>query len=120
MTARLGYLGTACRALKRGNVGPGKRPYQRHYRNTEPWRWRPGARQIPGTARDESLFERVMTLAEPGRIEILKSGSQSVREWSKQITACRGVDVVIDALSLCAGQTQAGRNRKPEPWGLCR
>ncbi len=102
--ARFGYLGTAYRALKRGNVGPGKTVLINGVTGTlglgaVALALALGARQILGTARDESLFERVTALGEPGRIEILKSGTESVKEWSQRITGGRGVDVVIDALS---------------------
>lgn len=102
--ARLGYLGTAYRGLKRGLAGPGKTVLINGISGTlglgaVALALAMGARQILGTARDESLFERVRQLAEPGRIEILKSGSASVAEWSQRVTEGRGVDVVIDALS---------------------
>ena len=102
--ARLGYLGTAYRALKRGNVGPGKTVLINGVTGTlglgaVALALALGARQILGIARDETLFQRVCSLAQQGRIDILKSGSESVKDWSQRVTNGRGVDVAIDALS---------------------
>lgn len=102
--ARLGYLGTAYRALKRGKAGPGKTVLINGITGTlglgaVALALALGVRQILGTARNESLFERVKQLAEPGRIEILKSGEESADEWSQRVTEGRGVDIAIDALN---------------------
>ncbi|MDY0971414.1 alcohol dehydrogenase catalytic domain-containing protein [Siccibacter turicensis] len=104
VAARLGYLGTAYRALKRGNAGPGKTVMINGITGTlglgaVALSLALGVRQILGTARDESLFERVAQLAEPGRIQILKSGEEPADEWSQRVTGGRGVDIAVDALS---------------------
>lgn len=102
--ARLGYLGTAYRALKRGNAGPGKTVLINGITGTlglgvVALALAMGVRQILGTARNDSLFERVRQLAEPGRIQILKSGEEPTDLWSQRVTEGRGVDIAVDALS---------------------
>lgn len=101
--ARLGYLGTAYRALKKANVGPGTTVLINGISGTlglgaVALALAMGARRILGTARNETLFQRVKDLAAPGRIQIHALGSGSIAEWSKAATHGDGVDVVIDAL----------------------
>lgn len=57
-----------------------------------------GAKQVLGSARNEDFLPRVKALAAPGRVDILKSGSEPVKEWSKKATAGHGIDIVIDAM----------------------
>ncbi|MBD2835547.1 alcohol dehydrogenase catalytic domain-containing protein [Pseudomonas sp. JM0905a] len=101
--ARLGYLGTAYRALKKANVGPGSTVLINGISGTlglgaVALALAMGARKILGTARNESLFQRVKDLAAPGRIEIHNLGNGSIAEWANQVTRGEGVDAVIDAL----------------------
>ena len=101
--ARLGYLGTAYRALLKANVGPGSTLLINGITGTlglgaVALALAMGARKILGTARNETLFQRVKDLAAPGRIEILSLGSCPTYEWTDRITGGEGLDAVIDAL----------------------
>jgi D-arabinose 1-dehydrogenase-like Zn-dependent alcohol dehydrogenase len=101
---RLGYLGTAFRGLIRANAGPGKILLINGITGTlglgaVALALALGVKKILGTARNEKLFQRVKDMAAPGRIEILVSGSESVKEWSQTVTDGEGVDIVLDALA---------------------
>lgn len=103
IATRLGYLGTAYQALLRAEAGPGKVVFINGISGTlglgaVALALAMGAKQVLGTARDEDLFPRVKALAAPGRVDILKSGSEPVKEWSKKATAGHGIDIVIDAM----------------------
>lgn len=105
--ARLGYLGTAYRGLKIGHAGPGKTVFIDGITGTlglgaVALALALGVRQILGTARNDELFDRIRALAEPGRIQILKSGDRSVPEWCQDVTQGRGVDLVLNALNTGA------------------
>lgn len=101
---RLGYLGTAYRGLVRANAGPGKILLINGITGTlglgaVALALALGVKKILGTARNEALFQKVQNMGPPGRIEILKSGSESVKEWSQRVTDGEGVDIVLDALA---------------------
>lgn len=105
--ARLGYLGTSYRGLKIGQAGPGKTVFIDGITGTlglgaVALALALGVRQILGTARNDELFDRIKALAEPGRIEILKSGERPVTEWCQEVTHGRGVDIVLNALNTGA------------------
>ncbi len=101
--ARLGYLGTAYRALLKANVGPGSTVLINGISGTlglgaVALALAMGARKILGTARNEALFQRVKDLAAPGRIQIHTLGQGSIADWVERVTDGEGLDVVIDAL----------------------
>ncbi|GAB3390010.1 alcohol dehydrogenase catalytic domain-containing protein [Azotobacter armeniacus] len=101
--ARLGYLGTAYRALLKANVGPSSTILINGISGTLglgalALALAMGVRKVLGTARNEALFQRVKDLAAPGRIEIHKLGSCPTSEWVNNVTQGGGLDVVIDAL----------------------
>lgn len=86
---RLGYLGTAYRGLIRANAGPGKILLINGITGTlglgaVALALALGVKKILGAARNEELFQKVQDMGPPGRIEILKSGSESVKEWSQR------------------------------------
>lgn len=58
-----------------------------------------GVKKILGTARNKDLFQKVKDMGPAGRIEILESGSESVKEWSQRVTNGEGIDIVLDALA---------------------
>lgn len=102
--SRFGYLGTAYRALKLAECGPGKVVLISGVTGTlglgaPALAIAMGAKKVLGIARNEKLFAGVEGLAEPGRIKVLKSGNQDLKEWSRRATDGDGVDIVIDALS---------------------
>ncbi len=101
--ARLGYLGTAYRALLKAKVGPSSTILINGISGTlglgaVALALAMGARKILGTARNEALFQRVKDLAAPGRIEIHTLGTGPTHEWVDRVTHGEGLDVVIDAL----------------------
>jgi len=101
--ARLGYLGTAYRALKLGNCGPGKIVYVDGISGTlglgaVALALALGADKVLGAARNTDLFAKVKALGEPGQVEILESGTRDVKEWARDVTGGRGVDIAVDAL----------------------
>lgn len=100
--ARLGYLGTAYRALRSANVGPGSTVLINGISGTlgiggALFALALGARRVLGTARNKELLQRVKALA-PHRIEVLSLGERPMQEWTEEVTQGEGVDVVIDAL----------------------
>ena len=58
-----------------------------------------GVKKILGTARNKDFFQKVQDMGPEGRIEILESGSEPVKEWSQRVTDGQGVDIVLDALA---------------------
>lgn len=101
---RLGYLGTAYRGLIRAEAGPGKILLINGITGTlglgaVALALALGVKKILGTARNEDLFQKVKDMAAPGRIEILKAGSESVKDWSQRVTGGEGIDIVLDALA---------------------
>lgn len=100
--ARLGYLGTAYRALRTAKVGPGSIVLVNGISGTlgigaALFALALGARKVIGTARNKELLQRVKNLA-PERIEVLSLGERPVHEWTDEVTSGDRVDVVIDAL----------------------
>lgn len=100
--ARLGYMGTAYRALRTANVGPGSTVLINGISGTlglggALLALALGARRILGTGRNKELLQRVKALA-PDRIEVLSLGECPMPEWAEEVTRGEGVDVVIDAL----------------------
>jgi len=100
---RLGYLGTAYRALVRAAAGPGKTVLINGITGTlglgaVALALAMGATKILGTARNEDLFARVKALSSPGRIEILASGSEKLANWVDRVTDGHGLDIAVDAL----------------------
>ncbi|CAI8999837.1 alcohol dehydrogenase catalytic domain-containing protein [Pseudomonas sp. YuFO20] len=101
--ARLGYMGTAYKALLKANVGPGSTVLINGISGTlglgaAALALAMGVRKILGTARNQDLFQKVKDLAAPGRIEIHTLGTIPTNEWAYEVTHGEGVDVVIDAL----------------------
>lgn len=101
--ARLGYLGTAYRALLKANVGPTSTVLINGISGTlglgaAALALAMGARKVLGTARNTALFQRVKDLAAPGRIEIHSLDEGLTSEWVEQVTAGEGVDAVIDCM----------------------
>lgn len=101
--ARFGYIGTGYRALLNANAGPSSTILINGISGTlglgvVAMALAMGVRKILGTARNESLFQRVKDLAAPGRIEIHTLGTRPTDEWVKDVTDGEGVDIVIDAL----------------------
>lgn len=100
--ARLGYMGTAYRALRTTNVGPGSTVLINGISGTlglggALLALALGARKILGTGRNKELLQRVKALA-PERIEVLSLGECPMPAWADEVTRGEGVDVVIDAL----------------------
>ena len=100
--ARLGYLGTAYRALRTAKVGPGSTVLVNGISGTlgiggALFALALGARRILGTARNKELLQRVKALA-PNRIEVHSLGERPMTEWAAEVTQGEGVDVVMDAL----------------------
>ncbi|MCD7037266.1 alcohol dehydrogenase [Pseudomonas syringae] len=101
---RLGYLGTAYRGLIRANAGPGKTLLINGITGTlglgaVAVALALGVKKILGTARNKDFFQKVQDMGPEGRIEILESGSEPVKEWSQRVTDGQGVDIVLDALA---------------------
>lgn len=101
---RLGYLGTAYRGLIRANAGPGKTLLINGITGTlglgaVALALALGVKKILGTARNKDLFQKVQDMGPKGRVEILESGSEPVKEWSQRVTDGQGVDIVLDALA---------------------
>jgi D-arabinose 1-dehydrogenase-like Zn-dependent alcohol dehydrogenase len=100
--ARLGYMGTAYRALRTANVGPGSTVLINGISGTlglggALLALALGARKVLGTGRNRELLQRVKNLA-PGRIEVMSLDDTSLPHWAEDVTQGEGVDVVIDAL----------------------
>ncbi|RFP09291.1 alcohol dehydrogenase [Duganella sp. BJB488] len=100
--ARLGYLGTAYRALRTAGVGPGSTVLINGISGTlglggALFALALGARRILGTGRNVELLQRVKALA-PDRIHVHALGKRPMRDWSDEVTEGEGVDAVIDAL----------------------
>lgn len=99
--ARLGYMGTAYRALRLSDVGPGSTVLINGVSGTlglgaALFALALGARRVLGTARNKELLQRVKNLA-PDRIEVLALGERPMTEWAAEATQGEGVDVAIDA-----------------------
>lgn len=101
--ARFGYLGTAYRALKRGDVGPGGTVLINGASGTLGLgavllALALGASKVLGTGRDQSLLDQVKAIC-PRRIEVLSTNSgDSVAGWARAQTDGLGVSTVVDAL----------------------
>ncbi|MES2262659.1 MAG: alcohol dehydrogenase catalytic domain-containing protein [Pseudomonadota bacterium] len=100
--ARLGYLGTAYRALQSAGVKPGSTVLVNGISGTlgiggALFALALGARRILGTGRNRELLQRVKALA-PDRIDVLSLDDGAIKEWADQITEGEGVDAVVDAL----------------------
>lgn len=100
--ARLGYMGTAYRALQKAEVGVGSTVLINGISGTlglggALFALAMGAWKILGTGRNKELLQRVKKLA-PDRIEVLSLGECPMDKWSEEVTQGEGVDVVIDAL----------------------
>lgn len=100
--ARLGYLGTAYRALRTANVGPGSTVLINGISGTlgiggALFALALGARRILGTGRNRELLQRVKALA-PDRIWVHSLDDGSMQNWAADVTQGEGVDAVVDAL----------------------
>ena len=100
--SRFGYLGTAYRALKTAQCGPGKVVLINGITGTlglgvVALALALGAKRILGTARDTALFQQVEALAKDGRINILELGTKDIQQWVTEQAANAGIDIVIDA-----------------------
>jgi D-arabinose 1-dehydrogenase-like Zn-dependent alcohol dehydrogenase len=100
--ARWGYLGTAYRALRRADVGPGTTVLVNGISGTlgigvALFALAFGATQILGTGRDRALLERVAKLDRRIGIHALDE-KQPVADWVRGRTRGEGAHVVIDAL----------------------
>lgn len=107
--ARLGYVGTGYRALRKAGAGANSTVLINGISGTLgigvlACSLAMGVRKIIGTARNEALFQRVKDLAPPGRIEIHQLGTGSIEDWAYDVTKGDGVDIVIDALGPGAPQ----------------
>ena len=101
--SRLGYLGTAFRALRLAECGPGSVVVVNGVTGTlglgvAVIAVALGAAKVLGTARDAELLARVKALADGDRIEVLELGTRPVDEWVKEKTGDQGADIAIDAL----------------------
>lgn len=100
--ARLGYLGTAYRALRTAGVGPGSTVLINGISGTlgiggALFALALGARRILGTGRNRELLERVKALA-PDVISVHSLDDDGLPAWAEDVTHGEGVDVAIDAL----------------------
>ncbi|HKR42360.1 MAG TPA: zinc-binding dehydrogenase, partial [Paraburkholderia sp.] len=100
--ARLGYIGTAYGALRRGGVGPESVVLINGASGTLGLgavisALALGARRILGVARNRALLERVKALA-PGRIETWSVDDGPMDQWVLKMTDGEGVDAALDCL----------------------
>ena len=101
--ARLGYLGTAYAALRKGKVGPATTVLINGISGTlglgaALFAIAMGATRILGTGRSVELLDRVRELA-PGRIATFSTaGGGAIDEWVKDVTQGAGADVFVDCL----------------------
>ena len=106
--ARLGYLGTAYRALRRGGAGPSTTLLVNGISGTlgigvALFGLALGVRRILGTGRNRELLQQVKALA-PGRIDVFTLGDGSLADWTRERTGGEGAELVIDALGPGAPQ----------------
>lgn len=106
--ARFGYLGTAYRALRRGGAGPGSTVLVNGISGTlgigaALFGLGMGVRRILGTGRNRELLQRVKQLA-PNRIHVMSLDDGNVADWTRELTAGEGAEIVIDALGPGAPQ----------------
>lgn len=100
--ARLGYMGTAYRALQKAQVGPGSTVLINGISGTlglgaALFALALGARKVLGTGRNKELLQRVKQLA-PDVIQVFSLDDGSMQAWAQDVTWGEGVDAVIDAL----------------------
>jgi alcohol dehydrogenase len=101
--ARLGYLGTAFSALRKGEVGAGKTLLINGVSGTlglgaALLALALGTTRIYGTARNRDLLARVKAL-DPRRIEVLSLNDDTpIDRWIEAETNGEGVDVFIDCM----------------------
>lgn len=104
--ARLGYIGTAYGALRRGGVGPESVVLINGVSGTLGLggvisALALGARRILGVARNRALLEQVKAIA-PARIETWSVEDGPMDKWVRELTDGEGVDVALDCLPLGA------------------
>lgn len=104
--ARLGYIGTAYGALRRGGIGPESVVLINGVSGTLGLggvisALALGARRILGVARNRALLEQVKAIA-PGRIETWSTEDGPADKWTREMTDGEGVDVALDCLPLGA------------------
>lgn len=101
--ARFGYLGTAYAGMRKAEVGVGKTLLVNGITGTlgiggALFGLAMGATKIYGTARNESLLERVRAL-NPRRIEVFSLDNDiPTDKWIEHVTEGEGVDIFIDCL----------------------
>ncbi|HKR42487.1 MAG TPA: zinc-binding dehydrogenase, partial [Paraburkholderia sp.] len=104
--ARLGYIGTAYGALRRGGVGPESVVLINGASGTLGLgavisALALGARRVLGVARNRTLLQRVKAIA-PDRIETWSTEDGSMDKWTLELTDGEGVDAAIDCLPFGA------------------
>lgn len=104
--ARLGYIGTAFGALRRGGVGPDSVVLINGASGTLGLggvisALALGARRILGVARNRELLEQVKAIA-PSRIETWSIDDGPMDQWVLEMTDGEGVDVALDCLPFGA------------------
>jgi D-arabinose 1-dehydrogenase-like Zn-dependent alcohol dehydrogenase len=100
--ARFGYLGTAYAALAKAQAGPGMTILINGITGTLGLgacliALGRGVTRILGTARNQSLIERVTALA-PSRIEIMQLDEGKISDWVRARNGGHGIDAVVDCL----------------------
>lgn len=108
--ARLGYIGTAYGALRRGGVGPESVVLINGISGTLGLgaaisALALGARRILGVARNRTLLQQVKAIA-PDRIETWSTEDGSMDKWTLELTEGEGVDAAIDCLPFGAPPDQ--------------